>query len=374
MKKGSFRISFCVVCMNRLPHLKETFLQNLIDNRNYKQLEFILLDYNSGDGLEHWAKENLQSYISNERVVYYKTTQPKCFSHSHAKNLAFKLAKGDIVCNINADHYTGSEFAFYVNEKFVKDKNIVLTPIDFYKTSKNYHPPRDVLGKVCVRKEDFLKVKGFEEQMAGYGFEDYDFINRLEMAGVRRVLIEDFDFLKYIEHSEKRYNTNRALFRGIYVNYIKPSVSEVLCLRSDHTFQKCTLIDNTTDHSDRYAFAYLKRMYNFQITVEDPGLEKGVWYESEDGIQFYPSQGEKFVLYKLATDNFSELQHPRSGHYFYLISNTSIVEGILDFMCLVPNRYITEKNIKNKKIAGSKDNYGSAIVYKNFQSLPVFVA
>ena len=67
----------------------------------YEQLEFVLLDYNSQDGMEEWVKENLSQHISSGKVSYYKTFEPSSFKHSHAKNLALKLASNNIVCSID---------------------------------------------------------------------------------------------------------------------------------------------------------------------------------------------------------------------------------------------------------------------------------
>jgi len=145
--------------MNRLRQLTETLIQNIKDNDEYPELEFIVLDYNSQDGLADWIKENVNELISNKRLIYYRTNEPLSFSHSHSKNLAFNLANGDIVCNINADHYTGKGFAHYINERFNEDNNCVLTTIDYHKTKENYNPPKDVFGRVCVKKNDFLKKK-----------------------------------------------------------------------------------------------------------------------------------------------------------------------------------------------------------------------
>jgi len=51
MKYKHFKISFCIVCMNRLHQLSQTLLQNIRDNEDYSELEFIVLDYNSNDGM-----------------------------------------------------------------------------------------------------------------------------------------------------------------------------------------------------------------------------------------------------------------------------------------------------------------------------------
>ena len=49
-----FKISFCTTCKERLRHLKQTLPKNIKDNSNYPFIEFVILDYNSQDGLGDW--------------------------------------------------------------------------------------------------------------------------------------------------------------------------------------------------------------------------------------------------------------------------------------------------------------------------------
>src|SRR6187402_102950 len=102
MKKN--RISFCTVCMNRIEHLKQTLPKNIEDNIAYGNLEFLLLDYNSKDGLEEWVESEMKEYIDKGILHYYKTTEPEYFHRSHSRNMIIKKATGDIVCNIDADN------------------------------------------------------------------------------------------------------------------------------------------------------------------------------------------------------------------------------------------------------------------------------
>ena len=51
------RISFIIACMGRLHHLAQTLPKNINWNVDYPNLEFILLDYNSSDGLAEWINK-----------------------------------------------------------------------------------------------------------------------------------------------------------------------------------------------------------------------------------------------------------------------------------------------------------------------------
>ncbi|MEO8948269.1 MAG: glycosyltransferase [Mucilaginibacter sp.] len=364
MINGNYKISFCVVCMNRLHQLKQTLLQNIQDNEDYNELEFIVLDYNSKDGMQEWVKDNMGEYISNGRLIYYKTNDPESWSPSHSKNLAFKLATGDIVCSIWADYYTGKGFAKYVNEMFNADSNIVLTPIDFHKTQKKYNPPGDVLGKVCVKREDFIKIKGFDERMNKHGFEDYDFINRLEMIGVKRILIEDFAFLKYISHDDaERFLLPTDNLKGFYVNYLTPSMSEVIFLYNDETFDKATVIDNYTIEAYKYEYAYMPKTARFEYELKQGTWENGCWENlNENSIHFKSPAGINFTC-KIDTVNLIT----DSGQIFYNIKDKEVINGILVFKHFYFTRRIMEENLKNNTAIVNLNTFGEASVFKNLQ-------
>jgi len=117
-------VSLCTVCKNRSAHYKATILKNIADNIHDPNVEFILLDYNSEDDLEEWVRHNLTEHIESGIFTYYKTNEPEYFHRSHSRNMAFRLAKGDILCNVDADNFTGYSFTNYLRECFMKSENI----------------------------------------------------------------------------------------------------------------------------------------------------------------------------------------------------------------------------------------------------------
>ena len=70
----NYKISFCTTCMGRLHDLKVTLPFNIKDNQDYDDLEFVILDYNSGDNLWDWMKNNMSHEIEIGKVSYYRTT------------------------------------------------------------------------------------------------------------------------------------------------------------------------------------------------------------------------------------------------------------------------------------------------------------
>ncbi|MGB8192332.1 MAG: glycosyltransferase, partial [Chitinophagaceae bacterium] len=122
------KISFCTVCRNRLEYVRQTLPVNIRENAAYENVEFVLLDYNSPDGLEEWVKSEMKQHIESGILKYYKTTEPDHFKMSHSKNMALKLGSGDIITQLDADNYAGFKYAHWLNQVFSqKGKNTLVT-------------------------------------------------------------------------------------------------------------------------------------------------------------------------------------------------------------------------------------------------------
>ena len=152
MDKEFLKLSFCTVCMNRLMHIRETFIQNIMDNESYPSIEFNLLNYNSNDDMDGWVRDNLSGYLQAGIVKYYHTKEPRYFERSHSRNMIFKLSGGDILCNIDADNFTGKDFAFFVNRTLnqnFQDRMLIRNHVVEKESDRN------TFGRICVRKDDF---------------------------------------------------------------------------------------------------------------------------------------------------------------------------------------------------------------------------
>jgi Glycosyl transferase family 2 len=213
------KISICTVCMNRLSHLRETLPANIADNMHFPGIEFIVLDYNSGDGMEKWAKSNMLPYIKSGILKYYKTIEPVYFHLSHSKNMALKLSTGEICGLVDADNYAGPNYGEWVVSSFARHgENTILTTL-----RKNNIPLRDQGGKLSFSRKLLDAVSGFDESLIGYGIDDVDLVNRLEMVGGKRVFIENKSFLKFIGHSATERLKNHHLINNLEDIYLEVS-------------------------------------------------------------------------------------------------------------------------------------------------------
>jgi hypothetical protein len=371
MPNTKYRISLCIACMNRLHHLQQTLLQNISDNMDYDNVEFVLLDYNSGDGMADWVRQKLSRYIEAGILNYYKTDEPDFFHHCHAKNILFKLAQGNIVCNINADHYTGTGFASYVNAAFSENDHIVLTPIPLqYYRLKAGMPPGDVWGKVCVKRDDFLRVGGFDERMIKFGNDDIDLINRLEMAGLKRMLLTKKEHWQFIDHSKEERFSSRKIINNIaslYISHSTPAASELIFLYNDGQFEKGTLIDNTSAGADNCDYSHKER--NFMYPYSFPGIQyRGAWNEqiNKGRISFLQKEGGEFILTAKLNNRYDVMNDAHTGREFRVVSDTAVIEKISLINYNYFNIEIMKQNLAEKKAVVNQPGFGKANLTWNF--------
>ena len=57
-------------------HLRETLPANINDNRDFPNIEFVVLNYNSKDDIDNWILNNMQEHMHSGRLKYYKTAEP----------------------------------------------------------------------------------------------------------------------------------------------------------------------------------------------------------------------------------------------------------------------------------------------------------
>lgn len=182
------KISICTTCMNRLEHLKDTYLVNIKEGVRYPNIEFVLLNYNSKDGMDNWVKVNLHEYIQKGLVKYYTTRESDTFQMSRAKNMVGRLASGDIVTWVDADNYLSSELLFDVNSKFIINEHILVKP------ELGKEDNWDLGGQIYVNKSHFENVKGYDESFIGWGYEDLDFADRM--------CLKNHLYLQYLDNNK----------------------------------------------------------------------------------------------------------------------------------------------------------------------------
>lgn len=203
--KISHKISFCITCKGRLHHLRETLPQNLRNASDYPNAEFVVLDYDSHDGLGEWIKQNFQEEMKSGKIRYARFEPAEYFEVGHAKNLSHRVATGEILCNLDADNIIAHGFANFLNEQFNKDKDIYVRPhrreLLRHRVCKKWL--RGAGGRIALHRDNFLKLHGYDERFKDWGNDDPNLDARAGAAGLKRVDIPYNLLGDVIQHSSE---------------------------------------------------------------------------------------------------------------------------------------------------------------------------
>ena len=191
-------VGFCTTCKGRTQHIQETLPANLRDNARAR---FVLVNYNSQDGLDDFLRKKHMKDIESGRLSVYRFTEPGPFRMAHAKNLAHRLAMLEgcaALVNVDADNFAGPDFDQYVTERLsAYDGDAFL-----WANMKKGEMHRGISGRIAVPAHAFLEAGGYDEMFETWSPDDKDFNARLRRLGFRALEIDD-QFLDAINHNDK---------------------------------------------------------------------------------------------------------------------------------------------------------------------------
>ncbi len=181
---------FCTCCRNRLSDLQKTLGVNLA--RMPRNALLVVLDYNGSDGAAEWAREQFRDEIQGGRLKVFKETQSPRWFHSHAKNVAHRLASGlvppstpasdAVFVNLDADNFLTED---YVN--FLTSRPWARTPNNGYlQMAYPSNGSGGFKGRNAILASQFFALGGYDQSMIyGYGYEDIDLVLRARGAGLK---------------------------------------------------------------------------------------------------------------------------------------------------------------------------------------------
>ena len=177
-------ISFCTTCKGRLWQLEQTLIQNINIIENVENVDIILLDYHSEDGLKEYIFNNFYNHLRSGKLKYYSLlSKAEYFNMSYAKNIVHCLSNSDVLFNLDADNFIGST----VNElKELRVGDFLMPP---------YIPNTETgtCGRIGVPRETFHLLHGYNESILGMGNDDGDFIRRLLLNKNKPVRSKDIN-------------------------------------------------------------------------------------------------------------------------------------------------------------------------------------
>lgn len=189
------KLSIVIPCYN-----DSLFIEESIDSaisQSYGNKEVIVVD----DGSEVETKEIIKSFKSKIDLIITQENK----GLSAARNVGIQEAKGEYIIVQDSDDYFDSSFA----EKAIniirsnEDCKIVTSEARRFNQAgtldiftpvggglKNFLFQNSAIGNSLFRKDDFLKIGGYDEEMMD-GFEDWEFyIRLLELGGYAHVIKE----------------------------------------------------------------------------------------------------------------------------------------------------------------------------------------
>lgn len=189
-------ISFCTTCKGRLWQLKQTLKHNLslLDEHS----DIVLLDYQSPDGLEEYILSLYAHELQTGKLRYFKMVEDYAYTSSFAKNVAHRLATGDILFNLDGDNFLNPTlFSELRNLK----ENEWLVPKPSKMLEGSY-------GRLGYHRKMFFDNSGYDETIVGMLGDD----GALNKAFIKK----GFKWIYSNEDSSPIQNTREQ--KDLYVN------------------------------------------------------------------------------------------------------------------------------------------------------------
>lgn len=162
------KVSIIVPCKGRLDQLRECLPS--WRGQTEKNIEIIVVDYGCPDGTHDYVAS-----LGNKSIHCHKEqARPGEWNLNKARNAGYPHAKAEVLLFLDADTVLAP--GFVKDALALLDANTFLTGL----TSE----PWNGCGCLMVRKKDFVWVRGYNELMEGWGYDDIDMYNRLEGSGL----------------------------------------------------------------------------------------------------------------------------------------------------------------------------------------------
>ena len=209
--KKEITLSYCTNVKNRLWQLAITLPENLKNLKSDEEL--ILINYSSNDGLHKYIKSFplAQEAIEDGRLIYANVMGRKFYCCSRAKNIAHLCASGKYVMNLDGDNYLEGMRDIFDSQNL--DNSYLDMSVDRVDGS---------VGRICLSKELFLKVGGYDEGLEQQGHQDHDLRYRLQGIGIKEIKVPLFKDPIFNTMQEKSlYLKDKSFENADKINKIK---------------------------------------------------------------------------------------------------------------------------------------------------------
>jgi glycosyltransferase involved in cell wall biosynthesis len=132
--------------------------------------EVVVVDFGCPDKVSDWIESLGQQRVKSVRAL----TNTDEFNGSRARNIGVRHATGDYVALFDSD----VTVTFGLIERFIAEMKFQNWDLCCVASNGNLN------GQCVVKRKTWEKVRGFDEGMEGWGYDDIDFYKRIERAGI----------------------------------------------------------------------------------------------------------------------------------------------------------------------------------------------
>jgi glycosyltransferase involved in cell wall biosynthesis len=180
-------VSVVNCCRNRTENLLKA-LPTWLAHQTVR--EVIIVDWTSDKSVRQSLDEN---GFKDKRIKVVRVNNEPRWILSYAFNLGFRLARHELILKVDADITLKPDFF---------DKNLLIAGTfiagDWTKAEKGQE---HINGFFYVPSKDLMKIKGFNEYITTYGWDDDDIYSRLATSGLQRVCV-DTQSIYHIPHDD----------------------------------------------------------------------------------------------------------------------------------------------------------------------------
>lgn len=272
--------------MNRTHHLKMTLPENLASQPE-RGVEFVIANYGSRDDLHTWIHSRFREELRTGRIRYVSNRRPRYYHHAKAKNLAHCFARGDIVCNLDADNIAGPGFTDHLRDVFAREPDSLV----HFTGSYSAH------GRIALLRRHFDELGGYDENFSGWGLEDYELVHRA--CAMRHLTLARCglpQFAGCLDHSdEMRLENMSPRLARLGKQGMREANEELMRFKSPE-WRRGALIPRlmhflVLDGDAEIACQANRRTWHRW----HPGWEFHVWTETEAVNRFGPAPGQRSV-------------------------------------------------------------------------------
>ncbi len=182
------KISVIIPVRNRAKNLEGCIKSLLKQNFSKEDFEIIVVDYGGEDN----TKEMLNKF-KDKRIKYIYVAEKGVWNLPRARNIGIRISEGRLTICVDGDMLLEKNVLKKIYIDFNDRSKTVLYQIHRRDIMPNgeikLRPPVPFPGSFpgCFQasaRENWFKVRGFDERMTGYGYEDGDLVIRMARAGV----------------------------------------------------------------------------------------------------------------------------------------------------------------------------------------------